>query len=243
MTLAGFVATHTVPDAGLDAWEVPDPRLPPSATLDPWLDVQVTATEAGWTRVLCPNGWSAWVNGATLVPASVGPAAAVADNPVAPAAMQPTAWLAIAGAAAVAVSAVLPWVSLGQGALGSVTANAFKVPVELLWNVQASSLGRGATSALTVGLALVAVGCAGAGLVFGPPSLDLLRRAAGGLAVVIATDFVRQVSAALGQLERAGAGRVSVFRVLGTGVYVALAGGLVMLVGTTRHASRPEGHP
>ena len=144
---------------------------------------------------------------------------------------------------AVALSAFVPWVSLNLGLLGSVSANAFKVPLEALWNVQTSSIGQSGTSPLTVGLALVAIGVVGLAAVFGPSGvlpLDLARRSAGGLAVFIASDFVRQMSTALGQMNRAGGPTMSVLSVLGFGVYVAIAGGALMLIGTGR---RPAAGP
>ena len=219
---------------------MPDPRLPPSAHLDPWLDVQVTGVEAGWTRVFCANGWAAWVNGSALVArestaaARAGAAPTVSSPAVSSATIGPTTWMAIGGGVAVALSAFLPWVSFNFGTLGTVSANAFKAPLELLWNVQASPLAQGTASPLTVGLALVAMGAVAVAVVFMGPALDLARRAAGGLAVLIASDFVRQLSTAVGRLNQAGNTRTSVLSLLGIGVYVALAGGALILIGTGR---------
>ena len=236
MSAATFAPNHTIPEGGLDAWDSPDPALSPTARLDSWLDVQVTATNGGWARVLCANGWSAWVDWAALVPVTVAPRS-VGDPlqgavPVA-APLGVTNWMALGGGAVVAVAGLLPWVSLNLGGLGSVSANAFKAPLELLWNAQAGGIGQGATSPLTIGLALLATGVAGAALVFAP-GFDIVRRAAGGLAVFMASDFVQKMSAAAGQLSRGGAQRISVFSILGIGVYVALLGGALMLIGTAR---------
>lgn len=63
---AGWRPTHQVPGGGLDAWEEPDPGAPPVASLDPGLEVRVTAREGAWAHVLCSNGWSTWTDGRAL---------------------------------------------------------------------------------------------------------------------------------------------------------------------------------
>lgn len=234
MSVATFVPNHNVPDGGLDAWDAPDPALAPSARLDPWLEVQVTGTNGRWAQVLCANGWSAWVDWAALVPLRATPQAAPA--PPAGSVATPlgvTNWMAIGGGAVVAIAAFLPWISLNAGGFGAVSVNAFKAPLELLWNAQVAGTGQGTTSPLTIGLGLVATGIVGAALVFAP-GLDIVRRGAGGLAVFIASDFVQKMSSVAGQLSSAGGPRVSVVSILGVGVYGALAGGALMLIGTAR---------
>ena len=65
----GFRPTHQVPAGGLPTWSQPDPALPSGQALDAGLAVQVLDQRAdGWTRVLCANGWSAWVDGRRLEP-------------------------------------------------------------------------------------------------------------------------------------------------------------------------------
>jgi len=63
---AAYAPTHVVPDGGLDAWDAPDPARVPVDRLDAGLDVQVVARSGGWARVLCSNGWSAWVDSRAL---------------------------------------------------------------------------------------------------------------------------------------------------------------------------------
>ncbi|MDF3301301.1 hypothetical protein [Streptomyces tropicalis] len=80
MTTPGFRPTHVVPGEGLPAWDAPDPDRP-TAPLDPLLPVQLAERRGDWGRVVCANGWSAWVDGRRLVavpqdpPAAGGPAA------------------------------------------------------------------------------------------------------------------------------------------------------------------------
>lgn len=59
-------ATHGVPVGGLDAYELPDPALAPIARLDAGLPVQVGEELGAWARVVCSNGWTAWVDGRRL---------------------------------------------------------------------------------------------------------------------------------------------------------------------------------
>ncbi|MFE6712785.1 hypothetical protein [Streptomyces sp. NPDC057695] len=75
-----FRPTHVVPRDGLDAWQAPDPGLP-TAPLDAFLPVRLEERAGDWGRVLCSNGWTAWVDARLLV--------TVPDDP--PASGQPTA--------------------------------------------------------------------------------------------------------------------------------------------------------
>ena len=61
-----FQPTHVVPPSGLATWAEPDPSRP-SAGLDPLLPVQAVEYQGDWTRVVCANGWGAWVDGRLLV--------------------------------------------------------------------------------------------------------------------------------------------------------------------------------
>ncbi|MFD9389961.1 hypothetical protein ACFWBB_04200 [Streptomyces sp. NPDC060000] len=66
MTTPVFRPTHVVPRHGMPAWETPDPARP-TVALDPLLPVRLTERRGDWGRVLCSNGWSAWVDGRHLV--------------------------------------------------------------------------------------------------------------------------------------------------------------------------------
>ncbi|MER7111922.1 hypothetical protein [Streptomyces sp. NPDC000229] len=71
----GFRPSHVVPAEGLPAWEAPDPGRP-TVPLDPFLPVQLLERLGDWSRVLCSNGWSAWVDGRLLVSVPPDPPAA-----------------------------------------------------------------------------------------------------------------------------------------------------------------------
>ncbi|MET7361246.1 hypothetical protein ABZS76_22755 [Streptomyces sp. NPDC005562] len=84
MTTAEFRPTHVVPQDGLPAWEAPDVRRP-TAPLDALLPVQLMDRLGDWGRIVCANGWSAWVDGRLLVavprdpPGAGGPLTRTAD--------------------------------------------------------------------------------------------------------------------------------------------------------------------
>jgi hypothetical protein len=67
-----FRPTHVAPAAGLPTWAAPgDSR--PSARLDPLLPVRLVGRRGDWGRVVCSNGWSAWVDARLLVAIPQGP--------------------------------------------------------------------------------------------------------------------------------------------------------------------------
>ncbi|MFD7539260.1 hypothetical protein [Streptomyces sp. NPDC059819] len=84
MTTADFRPTHVVPQVGLPAWEAPDVSRP-TAPLDALLPVQLVDRLGDWGRIVCANGWSAWVDGRLLVavpqdpPGASGPLTRTAD--------------------------------------------------------------------------------------------------------------------------------------------------------------------
>lgn len=84
MTIEDFRPTHVIPQDGLPAWEAPDASRP-TDPLDPLLPVQLVDRRGDWGRIVCANGWSAWVDGRLLVsvpqepPAAGQPLARTAD--------------------------------------------------------------------------------------------------------------------------------------------------------------------
>ncbi|GAA0482891.1 hypothetical protein ACFQ2B_32275 [Streptomyces stramineus] len=71
----GFAPTHVVPPDGLPTWRAPDGAVP-TEKLDPLLPVRLLDRRGDWGRVLCSNGWAAWVDARPLVPLPQGPPAA-----------------------------------------------------------------------------------------------------------------------------------------------------------------------
>lgn len=62
---AAWAPTHTVPAAGLIAWERPDPAAP-SVQLAARTPLRVESTLGAWARVSAENGWTGWVDGRLL---------------------------------------------------------------------------------------------------------------------------------------------------------------------------------
>ncbi|WP_369243988.1 hypothetical protein [Streptomyces sp. R41] len=75
MTTPDFRPTHVVPKDGLPAWETPDPSRP-TVPLDALLPVQLVDRFGDWGRIVCANGWSAWVDGRLLIAVPQAPPAA-----------------------------------------------------------------------------------------------------------------------------------------------------------------------
>jgi hypothetical protein len=61
-----FRPTHVTPLDGLPTWSGPDPSQP-SAWLDALLPVRLAERRGDWARVVCSNGWAAWVDGRLLI--------------------------------------------------------------------------------------------------------------------------------------------------------------------------------
>jgi hypothetical protein len=65
-TSAPWAPTHRVPGQGMSTWQAPDPSSSQGPHLDARLEVQVVEHRGDWARVVCSNGWSAWVDARTL---------------------------------------------------------------------------------------------------------------------------------------------------------------------------------
>ncbi|MEU5954331.1 hypothetical protein [Streptomyces sp. NPDC047525] len=75
MTTADFRPTHVVPQDGLPAWEAPDVNRP-TAPLDALLPVHLADRLGDWGRIVCANGWSAWIDARLLIAVPRDPPAA-----------------------------------------------------------------------------------------------------------------------------------------------------------------------
>ncbi|MEX0663786.1 MAG: SH3 domain-containing protein [Acidimicrobiia bacterium] len=99
----GFVPTHQVVAAGVDARARPDMEEPVAARLDGGLPVSIANTWGGWMKVHFENGWETWVDQRGL---TAGIASAVAGvTSASPLAM----WLPIIGAAVAILGGFLDW--------------------------------------------------------------------------------------------------------------------------------------
>lgn len=186
-------------------------------------------TWGDWTQVVCANGWSGWVDGRVLVPRTAAPAAPVATM-AAPstggaaavsvdwALRARTGWIALAGAAAIGLSALLPWLKLGGG-----SADGFDVPAEFLLSYKAETdLG------FDVGVLLIVLALAGVAAVLVAPD-DWWRRGVGIAAGVVALLYVIQVQRLLSASPAEG--RPGLLSTVGVGAYLALAGAGALAAG------------
>jgi SH3-like domain-containing protein len=227
---AVFTPTHRVPAGGLAAWSAPDPAQQPVANLEARVELRVDEMRGAWAKVVGSNGWTGWVDGRRLegigsaAPGFAAPGAAarpagagirLADLPV----------LALAGVAALIVAAFLPWV---QGFAN----NSLDWPIQSLWSSDdliARVFGDD-VGALTVGivvLVLAAAGLAGAVLPQVPVSAV---RIVGVVTIVVAALFALQLM--LGIQDLGGTFGDALTDGVNVGVWVALGGGVLMLVGS-----------
>ncbi len=67
--MSDFGVTHVAPPEGLQAWQVPDPSVPPVAQVQAGVHMQLLERRGAWAHVRFSNGWSGWVDGRRIVDA------------------------------------------------------------------------------------------------------------------------------------------------------------------------------
>ena len=210
---AVWAPTHRVPEGGMKAWPKPDPAVEPIAVLQARVELSIAESRGDWVRVIGSNGWTGWVDSRRLLPmtapSSATRTAAGGGFP-----------LGALGAIALAVAAFLPWFDSG-----GFTADSFDVALPFLWDLEAAgdpALGFGIAGLGALGLIAL--------FIKGVP--DGVRRLAGmaGLAATALFAF---------QVHRGVDTTVSdTIDVLGIGVYVALAGAVVLLISPKGRVSK-----
>jgi len=108
----------------------------------------------------------------------------------------------------------LPWFSVP----GS-SSDGFDVPLSFLWSLESGSGG------IKLGIPLLAMGAAGAGLSLLPRTKQI-RRMVGGLALLIVVAYVVQLFRTVGKLG----GDANAFDLMGAAVYVSAVGGALLSV-------------
>lgn len=223
MSQRAFASTHVVPPSGMAAYERADPGARVVAQLEPHLEVAVAEQLGAWARIVCSNGWGAWVDGRQLVPRSAAAA------PARPASGPATSGLSLqglslqglklnpstGGAALIAIGAFLPWVR-GSGLKG----NAFDLPASVLWS-SPTSTSDGPVD-IWVLLAVVAI----VAVVFSlRPDGAKVTRGAGIAAIAIPALFLVFL------LRLASEFDISVTEIVNIGPLVVLSGGVLLTVG------------
>jgi len=99
-----FVPTHVVPDAGMRAWSAPDGSVDPATHLAAGHEVEITQRSGAWAEIRLSDGWTGWVDAATLRPLAPAPPPPPSSPP------PPTASHSThVGAAGTAVTESSPW--------------------------------------------------------------------------------------------------------------------------------------
>ena len=69
---AAFTPTHVAPEAGLRTWATADTSQP-TAGIPSRLEVELAERRGDWARIVCSNGWLAWVDGRELIDIAATP--------------------------------------------------------------------------------------------------------------------------------------------------------------------------
>ena len=129
-----WAPAHAVPRGGLPIWDEPDGNRQPIHQLEAGLSVEAVEGRGGWTRVVCENGFTGWVDGSKLVAATADGRSSRAGR-----------WIAVAVAvAAVGVGGVLVVAGGGNddddGAGGSSDAGLVALDVPEGWSLSDDGL-------------------------------------------------------------------------------------------------------
>ncbi len=208
--------THRVPSGGLRAWEEPDPSMQPVTRLEARVELEVAELRGDWARVVGSNGWTGWVDARRLE--EFGAAAATTaptSLKVGGLELRP---LPLIGAAALVLAAFLPWVDV------ITSINSFDVALSFLWDLNAT--GAPYLGFVLVGIAVVAVAVAAAKKP--NPGLMLLVAIA---ALAVAGAFITQMYRGV---TDGGGGFNEFFDWIGFGPWVALGGGVLLVVGARK---------
>jgi len=203
-----LAATHRVPAGGMRAWDEPDPSQQPSSRLEPGVELALVEQRGDWARVTGVNGWEGWVDARRLVPA-VDALDASGGVTIGGIEVRP---LLFVGAAALIISAFLPWVRFGS-------ANSLDVPLSFLWDFTSS--GDPQLGWFVIGLGVIALG-----LAVTRQRLTGLVVVVGVLAVAIGGAFVVQMYRGVADLGGAGS---DLFDWLGFAPWVTLGAGVILV--------------
>jgi len=216
---AVFAPTHQAPAGGMPAWANPDPAAAPIAQLAARVQLRIDETRGAWARVTGSNGWTGWVDARRLGPlGGGGGGGAMALGGLA---LRP---LPLIGAIALIVATFLSWMK-GLEAFAFPSVNGWDVGLPILWTITNPG------DQPRIGLILLIVGIVALAAAFIPRIGRALAAFTGLLSIVIGGLYVLQVIRFWGQDPvNAGAGD-TLSHAVGIGPWVALAGGLLLLIG------------
>jgi len=208
---AVWTPTHAVPTGGTRAWADPDPAQDPITTLEARVRLSIAERRGDWARVVGSNGWTGWVDARVLEPVGAETSQSATSSGLR---IRP---LSAVGAVVIALSAFLPWVSLGN----LPSSNAFDVSARFLFDFTAA----GAPDLVWVILVVAAVALIPIDRLKSVPVL------AGLAAIAIAGLFAVQIYRGVSD----GGGTFSdVMDLIGFAPLLTAAGGVLVIVGTAR---------
>ncbi len=211
---SGWTPTHRVPSAGMRAWAEPDPSQQPVTRLEPGVELIVAEQRGDWARVVGSNDWTGWIDARRLQEIGAASASSSTVN-LGGIDLRP---LPLIGAAALLLSAFLPWVS------GFASINSLDVALAFLWDLNAS--GSPYLGWVIIGIAVIALALA----VMKKPNPSLLRLM-GFLAVAITGAFLFQMYRGI---TDSGGAFGDVFDFLGIAPWVSLGAGMVLIAGSRK---------
>ena len=212
---SGWTPTHRVPSAGMRAWAEPDPSQQPVTRLEPGVELVVTEQRGDWARVVGSNDWTGWIDARRLQ--EIGATAPATSSTVKLGGIELRP-LPLIGAAALLLSAFLPWVS------GFTSVNSLDVALSFLWDLNAA--GSPYLGWIIIAVAVIALALA----VMKNPN-PLLLRLMGILAVAITGAFLFQMYRGISD---SGGTLGDVFEFLGIAPWVSLGAGVVLIAGSKK---------
>jgi SH3-like domain-containing protein len=209
--------THVVPAGGMAAWPEPDPQQQPTAQLSERVQLRIDERRGAWAKVTGSNGWTGWVDARRLEAVSPGTAPRTGGG-VDMGGLR-VRLLGGVGAVLALLSIVLPWLAPPFGG----SSNGFDVPTAFLWDYAASS-------GLKLGVVVLVVAAAGLVVALMMRIDARVGAALGFVMLLIGVVFVIQVMRAIGdEFDLSFMDAVTDW--LGFGTWLAIGGGVLMLIG------------
>jgi hypothetical protein len=203
----------------MQAWATPDPSAAPVAELAAQVQLRIDETRGAWARVTGSNGWTGWVDARRLAPlGGGGGGGAVALGKMA---LRP---LPLIGAIALIVATFLSWMK-ALDAFGTGSVNGWDIGLPILWTITNPG------DQPRLGLILLIVGIVALGAAFIPKAGRALAAITGLLGLVIGGLYTIQVIRFWGQDPINASASDTLGNAVGIGPWIALAGGVLLLIG------------
>ena len=214
-TQIGWTPTHRVPPTGMRAWADPDPSLQPTTRLEPAVELVVSEQRGDWANVVGSNGWTGWVDARQLLQIGAAPATKSSIN-FGGVQLRP---VPLIGAAALLLSAFLPWVSNGGASV-----NSLDIALSFLWDLNASG-------SPYLGWAIIAIAAGGLVASAAKKSVPALMMLLGLLAVGLTGAFLIQMYRGI---TDSGGTLGEIFDWIGFAPWVSLGGGVLLIAGANK---------